>query len=62
VKFLHDEVLTVYLSEVVKARHMKADGSYDRPAGREDPRSMNSQEWAIKKIAGTSTGNGNLGK
>jgi polyphosphate kinase len=50
VRFLHDEVLGVYLADVVKARHMKADGTYDRPSNRNQADSMNSQEWFIKKL------------
>jgi polyphosphate kinase len=50
VRFLHDEVLAVYLADAVKARHMKADGTYDRPSNRNQADSMNSQEWFIKKL------------
>jgi polyphosphate kinase len=53
VRFLHDEVLAVYLADVVKARHMKADGTYDRPSHRNQADSMNSQEWFIKKLTTT---------
>jgi len=28
VRFLHDEVLAIYLADVVKGRHMKPDGTY----------------------------------
>jgi polyphosphate kinase len=51
VGFLRDEVLAVYLADVVKARHMKSDGTYDRPSKHDDARSMNAQEWFIKKVA-----------
>jgi polyphosphate kinase len=54
VRFLHDEVLATYLADVVKARHMKSDGTYDRPADREGARSMNSQDWWLKKVAASS--------
>jgi polyphosphate kinase len=50
VRFIHDEVLAVYLADVVKARHMKSDGTYDRPADRNNPGAVNSQEWFIKKF------------
>ena len=50
VRFLRDQVLAVYLADVVKARHMKSDGTYDRPSGRDNPDAMNSQEWFIKKF------------
>jgi polyphosphate kinase len=56
VRFLHDEVLAIYLADVVKARHMKPDGTYDRPSDRNKPDRMNSQEWFIKK-AGTNSSN-----
>jgi polyphosphate kinase len=55
VRFLHEQVLAVYLADVVKARHMKADGTYDRPSRRNDADSMNSQEWFIKNLATTET-------
>ena len=42
VRFLRDEVLAIYLADVVKARHMKPDGTYDRPSNRDNARSMNS--------------------
>jgi len=57
VRFLHDEVLAIYLADVVKARHMKPDGTYDRPSNRENVRSMNAQEWFIKKVAVRSSNN-----
>ncbi len=63
VRILRDEVLAVYLADIVKARHMKPDGTYDRPSDRENARSMNSQEWWIKKVAVSSGSNGDrLGK
>ena len=58
VRFLHDEVLAVYLADVVNARHMKPDGTYDRPSDRNNARSMNSQEWFIKKVATSSSNEG----
>jgi polyphosphate kinase len=50
-RFLRDEVLAIYLADVVNARHMKSDGTYDRPSNRNHPDSMNCQEWFIRKIA-----------
>ena len=50
VRFIHGEVLAVYMADVVKARHMKSDGTYDRPADRNGPGAINSQEWFIKKF------------
>ena len=57
VRFLHDEVLAIYLADVVNARHMKPDGTYDRPSNRDNVRSMNAQEWFIKKVAVRSSNN-----
>jgi polyphosphate kinase len=59
VRFLHDEVLAIYLADVVKARHMKPDGTYDRPSNRDNARNMNSQEWFIKKVTVSSGSNEN---
>ncbi len=54
VRFLRDEVLAIYLADVAKARHMKPDGTYERPSDRYQPDAMNSQEWFIKKFSATS--------
>jgi len=51
VRYLRDEVLATYLSEVVKVRHMSADGSYSRDSRHPNRREMNSQEWFIKQSA-----------
>jgi polyphosphate kinase len=59
VRMLHDDVLAIYLADMVKARHMKADGSYDRHPDRDNVHSMNSQEWAIKRVTANSSSNGN---
>jgi polyphosphate kinase len=57
VRFLRDGVLATYLADVVKARHMKPDGTYDRPSNRDNAHSMNAQEWFIKKVAVRSSNN-----
>ncbi len=49
VRYLRDEVLATYLSEVVKARHMNADGTYSRDPRYTSRREINSQEWFIKQ-------------
>jgi polyphosphate kinase len=59
VRMLHDEVFAVCLTDVLKARHMKADGSYDRSSDRDSARSLNSQEWWIRKVTANSSQNGN---
>ncbi len=48
VHYLRDEVLATYLQEVVKARHMNADGTYSRDPHHTHRRELNSQEWFIK--------------
>ena len=42
-------MLATYLSEVVKARHMNADGTYSRDPRHTSRRELNSQEWFIKQ-------------
>ena len=49
VRYVRDEVLATYLSEVVKARHMNADGTYSRDPSHTSRREMNSQEWFIQQ-------------
>jgi polyphosphate kinase len=54
-RFLRDEVLAVYLADVVKARHMKSNGTYDRPSDRNNADAMSSQQWFIKKFTVNAT-------
>jgi polyphosphate kinase len=49
VRYVRDELLATYLSEVVKARHMNPDGTYYRDPGHNNRREMNSQESFISK-------------
>jgi polyphosphate kinase len=51
VRYVRDELLATYLSEVVKARHMNPDGTYYRDPGHNNRREMNSQESFISKAA-----------
>ena len=51
VRHLRDRVLATYMGEVVKARHMNADGTYARDDRRTNRRELNSQEWFIKQAA-----------
>jgi polyphosphate kinase len=51
VRYIRDEVLDTYLSEVVKTRHMNTDGTYSRDPRYTNRREMNSQEWLIKRSA-----------
>ncbi len=53
-RFLRDDVLGIYLADVVNARHMKWDGTYERPSNRNNPESTNCQEWFIRKITASS--------
>jgi polyphosphate kinase len=48
IRQLCDEVLEIYLKDTVKARRMKADGSYDRVEPESPASLLNSQEWLIK--------------
>jgi len=47
IRHVRDEILAVYLSDTVKGREMKSDGTYVRrpPAG--GKRAINSQEWLV---------------
>lgn len=49
VKLLRDEVLTVYLSDNVKARRMLADGRYERVVARDGKPAVDSQNWQLHK-------------
>ncbi len=49
VRHLRDEVLAIYLNEVVKARHMNPDGTYSRDPRHANRRELNSQEWFIQQ-------------
>jgi len=51
IRYVRNEILDTYLSEVVKARHMNADGTYSRDPRYTNRREMNSQEWFIKQAA-----------
>ncbi len=45
---IHENILTVYLGDTVKARRMMSDGSYVRvKAGDGDRKGLNSQEWLL---------------
>jgi polyphosphate kinase len=45
---LRDEVLTIYLTDNVKARGMSSDGSYTRRVPAEGEALLNSQAWLLK--------------
>jgi polyphosphate kinase len=44
VRHLRDEVLAIYLTDAVKARHMRPNGTYVRSSNRAAPDSVNSQQ------------------
>jgi len=54
IRHLRDEVLATYLTDVVKARHMQADGAYVRNRSRAGDGTMNSQRWLIDRAVGRS--------
>jgi polyphosphate kinase len=52
VRHLHDDVLSIYLADTVKARHMQPNGSYSRSSRRAEP--LNSQEWLMEQAVSRS--------
>ncbi|MGA8493752.1 MAG: polyphosphate kinase 1, partial [Terriglobales bacterium] len=55
IRHLHDEVLTTYLADTVKARHMQPNGSYSRSPSRAAQPAVNSQESLIERAVNHST-------
>ena len=56
IRYLRDEVLATYLADVVKARHMRPDGTYLRDGKRVENGAMNSQQWLIDRaVAGAAS-------
>jgi polyphosphate kinase len=51
-RHLRDDVLSVYLADTVKARHMQASGSYSRSSSRAE--TLNSQERLMQRAANRS--------
>ena len=47
VRYLRDEVLTIYQNDNLKARRLQADGTYLRLAPEEHERPLNSQAWLL---------------
>jgi polyphosphate kinase len=54
IRHLRDEVLATYLADVVKARHMHANGSYLRSSNRTAQDAVNSQQWLIDRVVSRS--------
>ncbi|MGD0182247.1 MAG: polyphosphate kinase 1 [Terriglobales bacterium] len=55
IRHLRDDVLSTYLSDTVKARHMQPNGSYSRSASRAGQQSLSSQESLIERAVSRST-------
>jgi polyphosphate kinase len=51
VRYVRDEILAVYMSDTVKGRSMKSDGTYARRAAPGNKRAVSSQEWLLKQVA-----------
>jgi polyphosphate kinase len=49
IRYLHDEVLTIYLNDNVKARRMLSNGSYERVKPGKDGPPLNSQLWLLTR-------------
>jgi polyphosphate kinase len=55
IRHLHDGVLSTYLADTVKARHMQSNGTYSRSAHRNAPQALNSQESLMERAVSRST-------
>ena len=55
IRHLRDDVLSTYLSDTVKARHMQPNGSYSRSTIRAAQQALNSQETLIERALSRST-------
>ena len=50
---VREEVLAVYLADTVKARHMLPNGTYTRKKPGDGRHKINSQDYLLRKRAGT---------
>jgi polyphosphate kinase len=48
---VRDEILAVYLTDTVKGRQMKSDGTYVRRTAPNGKRAVNTQEWLLRQAA-----------
>ncbi len=55
IRYLRDDVLSTYLSDTVKARHMQPNGSYSRSTSRAAQQTLDSQESLIQRAVRRST-------
>jgi polyphosphate kinase len=51
VRYVRDEILAIYMSDTVKGRLMKSDGTYARRTAPGNKRAVSSQEWLLKQVA-----------
>ena len=51
IKQVRDEILAVYLSDTVKGRLMKSDGTYARRSAPGVKKAVNTQEWLLRRAA-----------
>jgi len=49
IRHVRDEILAIYLSDTVKGRQMKSDGTYLRRPAPGAKRAVNTQEWLLKQ-------------
>jgi polyphosphate kinase len=52
IKHVRDGILGIYLTDNVKGRQMKSDGTYARRTVSGGKRAVNTQEWLLKRAAG----------
>jgi polyphosphate kinase len=55
IRYLRDDVLATYMADVVKARYMQPDGSYQRDANRAVEGAVNSQQRLIDRAVTSSS-------
>ena len=56
IRHVRDDILEIYLSDTVKGRQMKSDGTYARRTGSVGKHAVSSQEWLLKQAAGKGDG------
>jgi polyphosphate kinase len=62
IRHVRDDILEIYLSDTVKGRQMKSDGTYARRTGSVGKHAVSSQEWLLKQAAGKGDGPGLNGR
>jgi polyphosphate kinase len=56
IRHVRDDILEIYLSDTIKGRQMKSDGTYARRTGSVGKHAVSSQEWLLKQAAGKGDG------